>query len=371
MKTFFKVLLFGGLFAGFIYTLYYLWNKEQVTPVVYETEQAVTTNIIKKSMATGSVIPRKEVEIKSQVSGIIQELFAEAGTQVKKGDLLARVKIIPDMVSLNNAENRLNRARIGLQQAEREHRRNKSLFDEQVISVSEYNTSETALENAREEWNAAANHLELIRKGVTKNSDSSNTLIRSTIAGMVLDVPVKEGSSVIESNTFNDGTTIAFVADMNNMIFEGNVDESEVNKIRPGMPLILNIGAIEDRSFHADLEYISPKGETIDGAVQFEIRAALRFDPSATSDFIRAGYSASADIVLDRRDSVLSLRENLLQFIKGQAYVEVEVGDQKFEKRHVTLGLSDGIFVEVLDGIDPEIKIKQPNTHLRRSARQP
>lgn len=365
MKKTIVGLVIAGLLVLFVYTIYYLWGKEQQEPIVYETEQAFKTSIIKKTMATGAVVPRKEIDIKPQVSGIIQEIYVEAGELVKKGDLIAKVKIIPDMVTLNNAENRVNRAKIALDQAKRDYDRNKQLLDQGVIPEVEFQTFEIALKNAEEEQEAAASNLQLIREGVTKRSGrSTNTLIRSTIDGMVLDVPVKEGNSVIESNTFNEGTTIASVADMGNMIFEGNVDESEVNKIKLGMPLILNIGAIETEKFDASLEYISPKGVTIDGAIQFEIRAALKIDTTGGS-FIRAGYSASADIVLDRRDDVLAIRESLMQFDDtGKSYIEVEVGDQRFERRDLTTGLSDGINIEVLSGVTEADKIKQPNTEL-------
>lgn len=364
MKTVLKILLFGGIIFLMAYTMYYLWSKEQVDPITYKTEQAYTTDIIKKTVATGSVVPRKEIEIKPQVSGIIEEIYVEAGMIVKKGDKIARVKIIPDMVSLNNAESRVQRAVISLENATLDHDRNKSLLDQNVISEADFQPFLLAYRNAQEELNAAENNLQLIKEGATKKATgSSNTIIRSTIDGMVLDVPVKEGNSVIESNTFNDGTTIAMVADMNDMVFEGNVDESEVGKIERGMQLIMSIGAIEGEVYHAELEYISPKGVTVEGAIQFEIKAAMTGLDS--SSFIRAGYSANADIVLDRRDQVLAVSEALLQFDEDQKpYVEVEVGDQQFERREVTLGLSDGINIEVLSGITAEDKIKQPNTNL-------
>jgi HlyD family secretion protein len=356
------VLLFAILFV-FGYTVYYLWSKEEVSPIVYTTEQAYTATIIKKTVATGSVVPRREIDIKPQVSGIIKEIYVIAGDQVKVGDLIAKVKIIPDMVTLNSAESRVDRAEITLEEAKLNYDRNLSLREQEVISESEFQPFMIGLKSAREELNTAENNLQLIREGASKRSSTStNTLIRSTIDGMVLDVPVKEGNSVIESNTFNEGTTIATIADMNNMIFEGNVDESEVDKISQGMDLILNIGAIENLTFEAELEYISPKGVEESGAIQFEIRAALNMADS--SKFIRAGYSANADIVLDRRDSVLSISEGLLQFIGDTIYVEVQVGAQQFERRDVTTGLSDGINIEVLSGITADDKIKQPNVNL-------
>ncbi len=357
MKTVLKVVLFGGLLVLFVYTLFFLWSKDQEAPVIYTTETPFRTDIIKKTVATGSVVPRKEIEIKPQVSGIVQEIYVEAGDVVKKGDLIAKVKIIPDMVTLNNAENRMNRARIAYENAERDYKRNKNLKDQGVIADVDFQQFELALRNAEEELESAEANLQLIKEGVTKRSGkSTNTLIRSTIDGMVLNVAIKEGNSVIESNTFNDGTSIATVADMNDMIFEGNVDESEVGKIRQGMALILKIGAIESKTYDATLEYISPKGVAVDGAIQFEIRAALAMND--TTEFIRAGYSANADIVLERKDDVLSIHESLLLFEGDSVFVEVETSAQQFKKQQVKVGLSDGINIEVLSGVDENVQIK-------------
>ncbi len=361
MKTFFKSLL-GLILVGIIVgTLYFLYAKSEKKPVFFHTDSPFTTNIIRKAVATGSVVPRKEIDIKPQVSGIVQKIYVEAGNLIKEGDLIAKVKIIPDMVTLNNAENRLNRAKINLENSIKDYDRNKKLFDQKVIAEADFQRFELALENAREEQEAAANNLQLIKEGVTKKSgQATNTLVRSTIAGMVLDVPVKEGNSVIESNTFNEGTTIATVADMGEMIFEGKVDESEVGKISHGMRLIIVIGAIENVTFDATLEYIAPKGVEEDGAIQFEIKAALELKED---HFIRAGYSANADIVLERRDSVMAIKESLLQFDEDKIYVEVEKGEQEFERRDLQTGLSDGINIEILSGLSENDKIKIPQDY--------
>ncbi|MCG3167006.1 MAG: Multidrug resistance protein MdtA [Bacteroidia bacterium] len=351
----FVLLIILGIFGG---TLYYLYSKNEEKPVVYETSKAFVTNIVMKTVATGSVVPRREVDVKSRVSGIIDELFVEAGDKVKKGDILARVKIIPDMVSLNNAESRLSRAKIALDDAQVAHNRQKKLFEEKVIAESEYLPFKLALNNANEEVNAAENNLALIKEGATKKTgEVSNTMIRATVTGTVLIVPVKVGSSVIESNTFNEGTTIATVADLGEMIFQGKVDESEVGKIKTGMEMVLNIGAIENESFKANLEFIAPKGVEDKGAIKFEIKAAITLKDSV---FIRSGYSANADIVLDKRDSVLAIPESLITFSKDSAFVEVETAPQTFEKRYIKTGLSDGINIEVLSGIDSTAKLKQP-----------
>lgn len=359
MKAFLKILLIVIVLGIFGYTMYFLWEKSQEKPVVFETAKAMETNIIKKTTATGSVKPRQEIEIKPKVSGIIEEIFVEEGQILRKGDMIARVKIIPNMVNLNNAESRVDQARIQVEFNTTVFERQKDLYEKGVIALAEYQESETTFRNAQEELESAIENLELIRDGQTSNSTkTTNTLITSTIEGMVLEIPVEEGNSVIESNTFNDGTTIATVADMGEMIFEGKIDESEVGKIKEGMPLILTIGAIEDVEFEAELEHISPKGVEENGAVQFEIRAKVNL---RNDYFIRAGYSANAAIVLDRRDSVLAISESLLQFEGDTVYVEVETSPQIFEKRYVETGLSDGINIEVVKGISEEDLIKKLN----------
>ncbi len=359
MKTFFKILILVVIVGAFIFTIYFLYNKSQAKPVVYETTTPVVTDIVLKTVATGKVVPRKEIEIKPKISGIIEEIHVKEGTVIKKGDLIAKVRIIPNMVNLNNAESRVNRAKIALANAKRNYDRNKKLLDQSVIAKTDFEKYEYEFTNAREELKSAENNLELIKEGQTKNSGSAtNTLIRSTINGMVLDIPVEIGNSVIESNTFNDGTTVAVVADMGEMVFEGKVDESEVGKIHEGMDLILTIGAINDTKFHATLEYISPKGKEENGAIQFEIKAAVDLIDSI---FVRAGYSANADIVLDKRDSVMAISESLITFENDSAFVEVETSPQAFERRYVKTGLSDGINIEVLSGLTKDDKIKKLN----------
>ncbi|MCU4155078.1 efflux RND transporter periplasmic adaptor subunit [Carboxylicivirga sp. A043] len=360
MKKIFKIL--GGVifFALFAWVIFYLYNQSKKDPIVYETETAEVTNIIKKTVATGSVVPRKEIDIKPQESGIITEIYVEAGDEVKKGDLIAKVQIIPEMIQVNNAEAQLKRAEISFKNAKIEYKRKKELYDTGVIPESEFLEEQLRYETAEADKLAAENNLQLIKEGVTNNAKGqTNTLIRSTITGMILDVPIKEGNSVIKSNTFNDGTTIAVVADMGKMVFEGKVDETEVGKIKQGMALLLSIGAIEDEEYNATLESIAPKGVEENGAIQFEIKAAVTLKEN---QFIRAGYSATADIVLDRRDSVLAIKEKLISFSNDSAFVEIQTGEQLFEKRLITTGLSDGIKIEITDGISKEDKIKIPKS---------
>ncbi|MBW6491427.1 MAG: efflux RND transporter periplasmic adaptor subunit [Lentimicrobium sp.] len=359
MKKVFKIVAGILILAVFTGTLAYLYWKSQAKPVVYETTTATVTDIIKKTVATGKVVPRKEIEIKPQISGIISELFVEPGEVVKVGDMIAKVRIIPNMISLNEAESRLSRAKITIDDARKNYDRQKTLFENRVIAEAELQNFEVALKTARQDVESAENNLQLIREGITKNAGStSNTLIRSTIAGMVLSVPVEVGNSVIESNTFNDGTTIATIADMGKMIFKGKVDESEVGKLHEGMELILTVGAIDTERFKAELEHISPKGIEENGAIQFEIRASVSLKENM---FVRAGYSANADIVLESRDSVLAIQESVVKFEADSAWVEVETGPQTFEKRIIKTGLSDGLHVEILKGLKKEDKIKIQN----------
>jgi len=360
MKKVFKI-LGGVIFIALVgWVVFYLYNQSKKDPVVYETETAEVTDIIKKTVATGSVVPRKEIEIKPQESGIITQIYVEAGDEVQKGDLIAKVQIIPEMIQVNNAEAQLKRAEISFKNAKVEFKRKKELFDTGVIPESEFLEEQLRYETAEADKLAAENNLQLIKEGVTSSSkNQTNTLIRSTITGMVLDVPIKGGNSVIKSNTFNDGTTIATVADMGKMVFEGKVDETEVGKIKQGMALLLSIGAIEDEKYDAFLESIAPKGVEENGAIQFEIKAAVKLKEG---QFIRAGYSATADIVLDRRDSVLAIKEKLITFSNDSAFVEIETGEQIYEKRLITTGLSDGIKIEVTEGISEEDKIKIPKS---------
>ena len=347
------VVIIVGAFAG---TIYYLYDKSQEKPIVYETDVPFVTDIVKKTVATGSIVPRKEVDLKSQVSGVVEKLYKEEGDRVKVGDLVAKIQIIPNVVAVNNAEAQLNTAQINFDNAKREVDRQKKLYDKKVISTFEFNQFELDYKLRKQAVEAALNNLELIKEGSSKRSGSVSNLVYSTVEGMILDVPVKEGTFIIESNTFNEGTTISTIADMSEMIFEGQVDESEVGKIGEGMDLILSVGAIEDEKFDAKLEFISPKGESTDGAIKFDIKAAIVLKENV---FLRAGFSATADIVLQKKESVLAIRESNLIFEEEEVFVEIETADQQFEKREIKVGLSDGINIEVESGLKEQDKIKK------------
>ena len=347
------LLLFVAAFLG---TIGFLYNKSQEPPVIFETDQPFVTDIVRKTVATGSIVPRREVALKSQVPGVVEKLYFEEGDAVSLNELVAKIRLIPDMVRLNDAEAALEAARINYEDGERELRRREELIADELISEFELNQYKLEFRRVTQQLEAAENNVELIREGSAKRSGNVSNQVESTVEGMILDIPVKEGTFIIESNMFNEGTTIATVADMGEMIFEGRVDESEVGRIAVGMDLILSVGAIESEQFDAELEFISPKGEDDRGAVKFDIRAAITLKESS---FLRAGYSATADIVLEKRDQVMAIREGNLIFEDGRTFVDLMVGEQQFERREVQTGLSDGINIEILDGLSEGDKIKK------------
>ena len=346
------LLIFGALFA-----VAFFIKTNNKSAIVYETQTVITTSIERKTVVTGKVIPEDEVEIKPQIQGIIETLFVEEGDQVATGDLLAKIKVVPNEQSLNSAEGRLANSRILLKNAELEFNRNKDLFDKGIISKQDFDNVQLRYNQAKQDLSNAVSDLQIIRLGSKGGAASANTNIRATVPGTVLEIPVEEGFQVIASNSFNAGTTIATIADLNKMIFEGKVDEAEVGKLRVGMPLEVNLGAIEDQALEAKLKFIAPKGNEEQGAVQFIIEADLFLNDSI---FVRAGYSANASLILERKDSIMAIPESLLQFDKETEvpYVEVQVADQKFERRDIEVGISDGINVEVLSGLSKEDQIK-------------
>ena len=373
MKKSVTIVILAVIAIVFIGSLYYLYQKNQEDPVVYTTETPSKQTIVKKTVATGSIVPREEVLIKPNISGIIKEILVEAGAFVEAGDLLAQIEVVPNASSLVSARNNIQTARTNLETAkltlenqESIYQRQKALFDKGVVSANDFDNSQReynqAVQNFKQQQvslSSAQQNYDIVKTGTTTGlGNNATTSVRATITGMVLEVPVKEGNQVIESNNFNDGTTIASLANVNDMIFEGKVDESEVGKIKEDLPLEITIGAIEDTKFDAVLDYIAPKGIDENGAIQFEIEGTLK---NKDSVFIRSGLSANASIILDKVEDVLAVKESLLQFdAKTQdPYVEVKTGEQEFERRDVELGLSDGIYVEIKSGItkDDEIKI--------------
>ena len=360
MKKFFRLFLFALVALVFIGTFVFLYLNSRPKPVEYETLTPSVLDLSKTTVVTGKIEPRDEVAVKPQISGIITELLKEAGQRVEAGEVIAKLKVIPDMNQLASAESRVRLSRLNLEQAKTDHERQKTLYDKGLISANEYEKVRQTYNQAREEASIAQEQLELTRDGVSaSNASSSNTLVRSTISGIILDIPVKVGNSVILSNTFNDGTTIASVADMSNLIFRGNIDETEVGRLTVGMPMQITIGALQDLHFSASLEYISPKATaTTGGANQFEIKAAVNVPADSISSnalLIRSGYSATAQIVLEKSDKVLTIPEAAIEFSGDSTFVYVvKQGNAKekvYERRLVTTGLSDGINIEIRSGL--------------------
>src|SRR5689334_15841981 len=355
MKRILKWLILGVFAVLFIGTLFFLYGKSQDKPVVYTLDSPTKMTIIKKTVATGKVIPRREVEVKAQVSGVVDKLYVQAGQTVKKGAVLARISLRPNMLNLSQAEAQLLSARINLRNQTLEFDRQKRLLEQKLISESAFNTASMNYDLQKQAVASAEDTVLLLKTGASKDSGNVSNMIPATIDGTVLDLPFKEGAFILESSTFQSGTTLATLADMNDMIFEGLVDESEVGKLKQGMELILNVGALQGKPFKATLEYISPKGVTDQGTIKFTIRAAVQLDKDL---FLRSNYSANADIVLDKREDVLAVNEGNLIIEDKATFVEVQTAPQQFEKRAIQTGISDGINIEVVDGLKADEKIK-------------
>lgn len=362
MKRYFKYIMMALAAVVFIGTFVFLYIKSQPKPVEYNEFEPKQMDIRKTTVVTGKIEPRNEVNVKPQISGIITEILKEAGQKVEAGEVIAKVKVIPDMGSLSAAQARVRLAGINERQARTDFEREKALFDKGLVSADEYDKIAQALRQAREESAAAQDNLEVVRDGVSKtNASASSTLIRSTVTGLILDIPVKVGNSVILANTFNDGTTIATVANMNDLIFRGNIDETEVGRLTTGMTMKITIGALQDLKFDARLEYISPKATDQNGANQFEIKAAVNLPTS--SEQIRSGYSANAEIVLAEARDVLSVPESAIEFSGNDTFVYVVKGSGKektYERRKVTTGLSDGINIEIRSGLKKGETVRGP-----------
>jgi HlyD family secretion protein len=372
MKRTGTIITLVAIVIAFSAGIWYIYSKDKTDPVVYQTETPSTKTIVKKTVATGSIVPKEEVLIKPNISGIIDEIFVVAGDVIQSGDLIAKVKVVPNVNSLNSAKNNINSsktqvetARLALESQKSIYKRQKELFDKGVVSANDFDQAQLSYDQAQQRYNqekvlltGAQQTFDIVKTGTARGlGAAANTEIRATVSGMVLDVPVKVGNQVIESNNFNDGTTIATIADVEKMIFEGKVDESEVGKITEKLPLEITVGAIENKKFDAILDYIAPKGVSENGAIQFEIKGTLN---KQDTTFIRAGLSANASIILAKAEDVLSVKEALVQYDPEtkKPFVEIAIGDQKFERKEIELGVSDGLYVEVIRGVSKEDKIK-------------
>lgn len=366
MKKFFRILGILLLALFFLGTIVFLWLKGNTRTQTYQLISPQIRTIEKSIIATGKVEPSNEVQIKPQTSGIIDTIYYVPGDDVKVGDVIAKIKVVPEMSSLNNAEGRLRVATINFDKALKDHQRNTELFGKGILSQEEFETSQSVIENARAEVSNAKAALDIITNGVSeKYNHLSNTLIRSTITGKILEIPIEIGNSVIQANTFNNGTTIAYIADLRKMLFKGHIDESDIDKVNQGMPAKVKIGALQDVSFDAMLTYISPKSKEVDNIVMFEIEAELEIPDSI---FVRVGYSANAEIITDKRDCIITIEESCVKFSGDTSYVEIFKGidknEQVFERRAINIGISNGVYVEVLDGLTKDDKVKG-NLHFK------
>ena len=360
------------LAIGLAFAVAYVIKSNKKPKEKFKTEQLKKQNIINKVVATGSVIPEEEVEIKPQIAGIINNILVEEGQIVKTGDLIATVRVVPNVEALNAANGEIKNAKIAYENAKTQFDRNKSLFEKGVISRLDYENSQLSYNSAKQRLNNAKSNLDIIKKGTTAGLGSvANTSIKATASGMIVEIPIKKGAQVIQSNSFNAGTTIATIADMNKMIFEGKVDEAEVGKLKMGMDLDITIGAIQDEKFNAKLNFVAPKGTEENGAIQFKVKGDLKLD--SVQSMVRAGYSANASIIIEQKDSIYAIREALLQYDKEtkKPFVEIKTDEiGVFEKKDVELGVSDGISVEVLSGIEPEDKIKVWNKEAKKDKKE-
>ena len=357
MKKFGKILMFALIGLVFLGTFFYLFKRSQPHEIQYQELSPAMGSISRSTVVTGKIQPRDEVNVKPQISGIVAELYKEAGQMVQQNEVIAKLKVIPDMGQLSSAQSRVRLSEVNLKQARTNYQREKALFDKQLVSADEFEKIQQALRQAEEEHAIAKETLEIVRDGVSSsNKSGSTTLVRSTISGLILDVPVKVGNSVINSNTFNDGTTIATVANMNDLIFDGNIDETEVGRLHIGLPVRITVGALQDFAFDAALEYISPKATESGGANLFEIKASVAVPDTVT---IRSGYSANAEIVLQEVNDVLTIPESAIQYDGDQTYVFVKEAEG-YVRRDVVTGLSDGVNIEIKSGLELGQTVRGP-----------
>jgi len=346
-----------SLVLGILYASAFFIKSNSKSSIVYDTQTLITATIEDKIVATGKVLPEDEVNVVPQIAGIIQKILVEEGDEISAGDLIARIKVVPNEQTLNSAEGRVKSAIIVLSNSKIEFERNKALFAKEIISEQDFNSVTLRYNQDMQNLSNAKSDLQIIKLGSSGGSTITNTNVRATVSGTILEIPVKEGDQVIQANTFNAGTTIATIADLNKMIFEGQVDEGEVGKLSVDMPLIITLGAIEDKEYNAKLRLIAPKGTEVAGAIQFKIEGEVYLDDEYV---IRAGYSANASIVTQRKVDITAISESLLQYDSKtkNPYVEIETSDQKFIRKDVKLGISDGINAELIEGVSKTDKIK-------------
>ena len=355
-----KYLKYVGLFAlgfGILFSIAFFVKSNSTSAIQYETQTLITATIKDKIVATGKVLPEDEVNVVPQIAGIIQELYVEEGDEISTGDLIAKIKVVPNEQTLNSAEGRVKSAQIVMNNSKIEYERNKVLYEKEIISEQDFNSATLRYNQDMQNLSNAKSDLQIIKLGSSGGSTITNTNVRATVSGTILEIPVEEGDQVIQANTFNAGTIIATIADLNKMIFEGQVDEGEVGKLKVDMPLVVTLGAIEGKEYEAKLRLIAPKGTEVAGAIQFKIEGEVYLDDEYV---VRAGYSANASIVANKKEDILAISEALLQYDSKtkKPYVEIETSSQKFERKNVKLGISDGVNAELISGVSKTDKIK-------------
>ena len=355
-----KYLKYVGLFAlgfGILFSIAFFVKSNSTSAIQYETQTLITATIEDKIVATGKVLPEDEVNVVPQIAGIIQELYVEEGDEISTGDLIAKIKVVPNEQTLNSAEGRVKSAQIVMNNSKIEYERNKVLYEKEIISEQDFNSATLRYNQDMQNLSNAKSDLQIIKLGSSGGSTITNTNVRATVSGTILEIPVEEGDQVIQANTFNAGTIIATIADLNKMIFEGQVDEGEVGKLKVDMPLVVTLGAIEGKEYEAKLRLIAPKGTEVAGAIQFKIEGEVYLDDEYV---VRAGYSANASIVANKKENILAISEALLQYDSKtkKPYVEIETSSQKFERKNVKLGISDGVNAELISGVSKTDKIK-------------
>ena len=355
-----KYLKYVGLFAlgfGILFSIAFFVKSNSTSAIQYETQTLITATIEDKIVATGKVLPEDEVNVVPQIAGIIQELYVEEGDEISTGDLIAKIKVVPNEQTLNSAEGRVKSAQIVMNNSKIEYERNKVLYEKEIISEQDFNSATLRYNQDMQNLSNAKSDLQIIKLGSSGGSTITNTNVRATVSGTILEIPIEEGDQVIQANTFNAGTIIATIADLNKMIFEGQVDEGEVGKLKVDMPLVVTLGAIEGKEYEAKLRLIAPKGTEVAGAIQFKIEGEVYLDDEYV---VRAGYSANASIVANKKENILAISEALLQYDSKtkKPYVEIETSSKKFERKNVKLGISDGVNAELISGVSKTDKIK-------------
>ncbi|WP_263601402.1 efflux RND transporter periplasmic adaptor subunit [Chryseobacterium sp. PET-29] len=368
-------IILGLLFAVALFSgIRYFVKSNSKQSEAFLTRKPTVQNMEDKVMATGKIIPKEEIEIKPNIAGIIDKILVDEGDRVEAGQLIATVRIVPNIAEVNNAQQNVNNqqlqisnARMNVENMRKQFEMQERLYKQGVASKQEFlnaqqqlYTTQQALKNSQQQLVTAQKALQIAKTGATPELQGlATTQIRSKAAGTVLEVPVKVGSQVIEANSFNAGTTICSIADLNSLIFQGEIDEAQAGKLKQGMDMKIVIGALQNKTFPGRLTMIAPKGKDNNGTIKFPVEGDV-FNPN--NEYIRAGFSANGEIVLTSKKNALLLDESLIQYEKKNGkdvpFVEVKQKDGKFKKAYVKLGASDGINVEILSGIDKNAEVK-------------